>query len=99
MELDPNDETDLLFTEAVIGVEMEKFITSPHGRFLYLRAKEEIKKFTEWAMSPDSKKEEFEGRRLPAVAALTVIRWVSEAIAGGRNAEKQLEQRQDGEER
>ncbi len=91
------DERELVqFAEAKLGVELEDFLASPVGRYVIGRARHEIEDFNDWALSDQAMPEQFQQRRANALAARTLISWLSEQVAAGLAAEAQLKNPQQG---
>lgn len=86
----------LAYAEARLGIELEEFLASPIGRFVAGRAQQEVGEFIDWAMSDEATPEQFMERRAKALAARTLIGWLSEQIVTGLSATQQLTQDPQG---
>ena len=83
------------FAEAVVGQEIQGFLTSDVGRYLHGRAKQEYDRcrdemFDLDPYTPEGKRK-FLKLKADAQAAAWFMRWCVEAIQNGNNAEVMLE--------
>lgn len=93
-----SEEDRILFAEAHLGIELERFLRSNVGQYFKGRCGGVVQEFNSWVLSvadPDSK--EFRKRHLEARAAQLAMRFISEAVVNGEHAQKALEER-DAEE-
>jgi hypothetical protein len=82
----------LAFADAIVGVEVEKWAQSTQGRYVIGRAAIEVREFIDWALSQDADPTEFVQRRAKALAARTLVTWLTEQILSGRTSEQQLQE-------
>lgn len=88
----------IAYAEARLGIELEDFVASPIGRFVVGRAQQDIGDFIDWALSDDAAANPhlFVERRAKALAARTLVGWLSEQIASGLTATQQLNRTEQG---
>lgn len=86
----------LQYAEAKLGLEIEDFLATNVGRFIVGRARQDIEEFTDWSLSEDADPSEFAKRRAKALAARTLVGWLSEQVAAGLAAEQQLNHPEQG---
>jgi hypothetical protein len=94
-----NEKEQTYFAEAVIGEEVRAFLVSDVGRYLHGCAKQEFERcrgemFDFDPYTPEGKKR-YEALKADAWAALHFMKWCTEAIQTGDNAETMMKQMQE----
>lgn len=82
------DDSDFLFAEAKLGADVERFLNSDIGRYLVGRAKAEVQEATSMFLNSnvDRSHEEILRAKRKALAAQTVVTWLTEAFDNGMNS-------------
>jgi len=85
---------EFLFAEAQVGIEMENFLRTTPGRYLLGRCRVVVGEFNSWVLkSATPGTDEFIKRHAEARGAQMAMRFISEAVSNGEQAQLALEER------
>lgn len=98
VEFDTQEESDkFLLAEAKLGIDAEDFLRSSVGQYLKARCEGSVRAFTSMALEATPDEKALAQAKVEAYGARMAMRFLLEAIVNGRNAEKQMQDRDASE--